>query len=106
MPDGATYEPGSYRGLARPDVLARVRAEGWAPVVVADPPGAVYRRHRHPEAKLLAFLAGSMNVTIAGKTYGCGPGDKLAIPGNVEHAAIVGPTGCTYLWSEQIREAR
>jgi quercetin dioxygenase-like cupin family protein len=97
------YEPGAYADLDRTRTLAAVRADGWEPAVFADPPGAVYPPHRHPETKLLAFLAGSMDVRVAGCAYRCGPGDKLVIPGGVEHAALVGPDGCTFVWSEQVR---
>ena len=98
------YEPRAYDGLDRAETLARVRAEDWEPAVIADPPGTVYPPHRHPEAKLLAFLTGSMEVRIDGQTFRCAPGDKLVISGDVEHVAVVGPAGCTYLWSEQVRD--
>ena len=96
--DGPRHEPGTYADLDQAQTLAAVRAEGWEPDVFADPPGAVYPPHRHPEAKLLAFLAGSMEVQVAGRAYRCRPGDKL------EHAARVGPAGCTFVWSEQVRD--
>ena len=98
------HQPGAYKGLDRQATLAKLRADGWEPVVFSDPPGFVYPPHRHAETKLLAFLAGSMDVAAGGGTYQCSAGDKLAIPGNVEHAAIVGPDGCAFFWSEQMRE--
>jgi len=52
---------------------------------------------------LLAILSGSMEVRVAGETYRCLPGDQVVIPGNVEHAALVGPDGCRFYWSEQMR---
>ncbi len=101
-----TYEPRAFAGLDRAEVLARVRAEGWEPAAFTDPPGALYPWHRHPEAKLLAFLTGSMEVRVEGQTYRCQAGDKLIIPGNAEHAAVVGPEGCTFFWSEQLGSER
>jgi mannose-6-phosphate isomerase-like protein (cupin superfamily) len=84
-------------------VRASLIADGWAPALIEDPPRHVYPPHRHPEAKLLAFLTGEMEVTAGEQTFRCAPGDQLVIPGDVEHAARVGPQGCTYFWSEQRR---
>jgi hypothetical protein len=66
--------------------------------------GAVYPPHRHATAKPLVFLAGSMAVTAAGRTYHCAAGDELDIAGKVEPAAVVGTDGCTFGWSERMRE--
>jgi mannose-6-phosphate isomerase-like protein (cupin superfamily) len=87
------YEPQRYAGLSRQEILSRVRDAGWD----------VYPPHQHTAAKLLAILSGSMAVTIDGQTYQCAPGDQVVIPGGVVHAAVVGPEGCTFYWSEQIR---
>lgn len=53
----------------------------------------VYPPHTHPETTLLAFVEGRMDVTVGREVYRCSPGDRLLIPGNVEHAAVVGPEG-------------
>ena len=74
-------------------MFGRLHAESRAPLAVADAPGAVYPPPRHPEAMLLAFPGGRMEVTIAGRPDRCGPGDNLAIPGDAEHAAVVGAEG-------------
>jgi mannose-6-phosphate isomerase-like protein (cupin superfamily) len=104
MTDRVTFEPGTLAGLSPEAARERVRQDGWDPAVIRDAPGTIYPPHRHPEAKLLGFLAGSMRVHAGGQVYTCGPGDRLVIPGNVEHAAEVGPAGCVFLWSEQVRE--
>jgi len=100
------YEPHAFAGQDQAQVREAVRRDGWDPLLVSDPPGAVYPPHHHAEAKLLAFLAGSMEVKVGGAVYRCLPGDKLIIPGGVEHAALVGPEGCVFFWSEQLREVR
>jgi uncharacterized protein YjlB len=97
------YEPQRYAGLSRQEILSRVRDAGWDPAPIDDPGGYVYPPHQHTAAKLLAILSGSMAVTIDGQTYQCAPGDQVVIPGGVVHAAVVGPEGCTFYWSEQIR---
>jgi gentisate 1,2-dioxygenase len=101
---GVIHQPRAFDGLDRLATLEQLRADGWEPAVFSDPPGFVYPAHRHPQAKLLAFLAGGMEVTAGGRTYRCAAGDKLVIPGSVEHAARVGPDGCTFYWSEQMRD--
>lgn len=96
------YQADFYRNLSAAQIEAQVIAEGFDPLRIADPPGHVYPPHTHPETKLLAFLQGSMEVTVAGQTYQCQAGDRLLIPGNVEHAARVTDEGCVYFWSEKV----
>jgi quercetin dioxygenase-like cupin family protein len=96
------YEPGYYETLTAAQIASKVHDEGFEPIRISDPPGAVYSPHTHPETKLLAFVHGTMRVSVQDKTYDCSPGDKLLIPGNVEHSALVGPEGCVYFWSEKI----
>lgn len=102
----AIYEPRAFAGKDEASVRAAVQREGWEPLLIHDPPGTVYPPHQHPEAKLLVFLRGSMEVKVDNAVYRCLPGDKLVIPGGVEHAAVVGPEGCVFFWSEQRREVR
>jgi quercetin dioxygenase-like cupin family protein len=96
------YEPRYYQNLNVAEIGRKVHEEGFDPLRISDPPGAVYSPHSHPETKLLAFLQGTMRVSVQGKTYDCSPGDKLIIRGNEEHSATVGSEGCIYFWSEKI----
>ncbi len=96
------YEPKYYLDLSAGEVAQKVRDEGFDPIRISDSPGTVYSPHSHPETKLLAFLQGTMQVRTEGQTYHCTPGDKLIIPGNVEHSALVGPEGCVFYWSEKL----
>ena len=92
-----------FYGTGDPGRVAEsVRAEGFDPLCINDPPGRVYAPHRHAETKLLAFLEGSMRVEVAGESYDCKAGDKLVIQGNIVHSALVGPEGCVFLWSERL----
>ena len=102
----ATHEPGLYRQLHADAILRLLEGEGWNPVPIADAPETVYEPHRHAATKLFAFLAGTMEVRAGGETFRCAAGDKLVIPGSVEHTATVGPEGCRYLWCEQLRGDR
>lgn len=78
--------------------------DGWDPVLIQDPPGYEYLPHQHVTSKLLVFLDGIMEVEAAGQRFTSSPGDRLEIPGSTVHSARVGAAGCTYYWSEQVRE--
>ncbi len=43
-----------------------------------------------------------MEVRVSGEVYHCSAGDRLIIPGDVEHSAVVGLDGCGFFWSEQL----
>jgi mannose-6-phosphate isomerase-like protein (cupin superfamily) len=101
MPE-SLYTPTRFTDLDPGAVLDQLRRDGWDPIPIADPPGYVYPPHSHVETKLLAILRGSMEVRITGEVHRCLPGDQVVIPGGVEHAARVGPDGCTFYWSEQL----
>ena len=96
------FERAYYKDLPIAEIAEKVREEGFDPLRISDPPGAVYTPHTHPETKLLAFLHGTMQVTVQGQSFTCAVGDKLFIPGNVEHSALVGAEGCVYFWSEKV----
>jgi quercetin dioxygenase-like cupin family protein len=90
-----------YAGLSPLEIAEEIKREGFHPIRIVDAPGAVYPVHSHPETKLLAFLEGEMEVRVGETLYHCEPGDKLFIPGNVEHSAKAGPRGCIFYWSEK-----
>ena len=97
------YAPNIHRDLDPQVVLEGLRRDGWDPIPISDPPGYVYPPHSHATTKLLAILSGSMEVRVGDKTWRCLSGDQVIIPGGVEHAALVGPDGCQFFWSEQLR---
>ena len=96
------YQAQFYNKNDKDSIEAEIRKEGFDPILVHDPAGHVYPAHRHPETKLLAFLLGEMTVKVGDNTFKCAPGDKVVIPGNVEHSAAVGPEGCVFFWSEKL----
>jgi mannose-6-phosphate isomerase-like protein (cupin superfamily) len=98
------YEPEIYARMDETAVRADLERDGWDPRLFTDPSGTVYPPHRHAETKLLAFIRGSMEVRVGDQIYRCLAGDKLVIPGGTKHAAVAGPEGCTFFWSEQLRE--
>ena len=96
------YQSDFYKGLTVAQISEKVVEEGFDPIRIVDPPGHIYPPHHHAETKLLAFLEGAMDVIVQGEQYHCKPGDKLLIPGNIEHSAVVQSAGCTYFWSEKL----
>lgn len=96
------YQAQFYKDIDKERIAEEVEAEGFEPVCISDPPGRIYELHKHPETKLLVFLEGSMEVTVKDVSFNCSPGDKLVIPGNTEHSAVVGSSGCTFFWSEKL----
>jgi quercetin dioxygenase-like cupin family protein len=96
------YQAKFYKAISQKQIAEEVRKEGFDPLHIVDPSGHLYPPHRHPETKLLVFLQGGMEVTVADQRFTCRPGDKLVIPGNVEHSAEVGPEGCVFFWSEKL----
>ena len=88
--------------MSQSDIKKAVTEEGFSPVLVTDSPGFVYEEHHHKETKLLACLKGTMNVVVNREPLVFEPGDKLIIPGNIHHSAVVGTDGCQYFWAEKV----
>ncbi|MBI4080342.1 MAG: cupin domain-containing protein [Candidatus Levybacteria bacterium] len=96
------YKNHAYRDKTENEIRKEILEEGFDPIKISNGSGFVYALHQHPETKLLVFLEGSMDVTVHGETYRCLPGDKMIIPGNTPHSAVVGKEGCIFFWSEKI----
>jgi mannose-6-phosphate isomerase-like protein (cupin superfamily) len=100
------FERGVFANTAIEIVREAIAVDGWDPVVIDDASGTVYPEHAHAADKLLVFVSGSMEVEAGGQRFDCQPGDRLVIAGSTPHAAWVGQDGCTFFWSEQVRERR
>ena len=110
-PDQPADRPGLVRpGLGRlrlpdadpPDarsVERRLRTEGVEPYAWSNGPGDRYARHSHAYTKLLMCAAGSITFLVGeeGTPVELHPGEGFVLPAGTEHAAVVGPDGCTCL---------
>lgn len=96
------FSKGLYSDRRENEIKEIIRSDGFEPTKFSDTPGYVYTPHTHPETKLLAFLDGSMEVVVANEIYNCVKGDRLIIPGNILHSAVVGKDGCVFFWSEKL----
>jgi quercetin dioxygenase-like cupin family protein len=91
-----------WRDADPPDpasVERRLRAEGTEPYAWSNGPGDRYAGHAHAYTKLLMCAAGSITFLIGeeGTPLELRPGEGLVLPAGTEHAAVVGPAGCTCL---------
>ena len=82
----------------RASTVDRLRGEGLVPSAWSNGPGDRYAGHRHGYDKILVVAAGS----IVFGTAGIGPvalavGDRLELPADTDHDAVVGPDGVTCL---------
>lgn len=91
-----------YHTLNEEEIIGALREEEFNPIKIVDEADYEYRPHSHPESKVVVLLKGSMTVHVLGEEYQCEPGDKILIPGNIEHSATVGPGGCEFLWAEKM----
>jgi len=60
-------------------------------------PDAGIPMHSHPHEQLGLVLEGEIEMTIAGDTRICRPGDAYTIPGEIPHSGKAGPAGCLVL---------
>ncbi|MFZ5424674.1 MAG: cupin domain-containing protein [Patescibacteria group bacterium] len=95
------YTKGFYKGQTNEEIKEEIMAEGFVPVKITNSSGYVYNAHSHSETKLLAFLQGGMEVRVEESFFKCSEGDKLVIPGNKVHSAIVLSGGCVFYWAEK-----
>ena len=71
-------------------VREKLTAERWE-----NGPGAVYAVHDHPYAKVLIVERGSITFMLPreGREVMMKPGDRLDLPPQTPHSAVVGPDG-------------
>jgi quercetin dioxygenase-like cupin family protein len=87
--------------ISRDQIIEEMKKDGFKPELVNDEPNFIYKPHKHNETKLIVCLEGSMKIVVDGKTVNFEVGDKLRIPGDTLHSAVVGNKGCVYFWSEK-----
>jgi quercetin dioxygenase-like cupin family protein len=81
------------------DIEARLRAEGLEPGVWGNGAGDRYSPHEHGYDKVLVCVAGSIRFGLpgSGSVVELAEGDRLDLPANTRHDAVVGPDGVTCL---------
>jgi hypothetical protein len=80
----------------RADALEAFRSEGCsAPRPWSNGPGDEYGWHEHAYHKVLFCLAGSITFHLRVGDVVLAAGDRLDLEPGTEHAATVGPEGCS-----------
>jgi quercetin dioxygenase-like cupin family protein len=77
--------------------VARLRQEGLDPVRWSNGPGDRYAGHRHAYDKVIVVERGSIAFGVEGETVRLSAGDRLELPADIDHEAIVGPDGVVCL---------
>jgi mannose-6-phosphate isomerase-like protein (cupin superfamily) len=90
----ATTTPGAVRG--REEALAAFASEGCsAPRPWGNGPGDTYGVHAHGYHKVLFCLEGSITFHLSEGEMTLRAGDRLDLEPGTDHAATVGPEGCS-----------
>lgn len=86
------------------DYEAVLRAEGFLHVYSwEDPAGTAYEAHAHKGPVSMYITKGSLMFSLPGtNTLMLRKGDRLDVPVGVEHTAVVGPQGCSFVVGEMI----
>jgi quercetin dioxygenase-like cupin family protein len=83
----------------RASLEARLKAEGLEVSAWSNLPGDSFPERVNDHDKVLVTVDGSITFGLTG--YGVGyvltPGERLDLPANIPHDAVVGPKGVTYL---------
>ncbi len=77
----------------------RLRAAGVEPWAWSNAPGDRYGAHDHATTKLLICAEGSITFLIGSDEapVELAAGSGFVLPAGTQHAAVVGPDGCTCL---------
>lgn len=89
-----------YKGNTEEEIKKSIEDEGFKPLRVQNTSNYEYDPHQHASIKVLAFLSGSMEVSVDGTIYHCAKDDRVVIASNAVHAANVGEGGCEFFWAE------
>jgi quercetin dioxygenase-like cupin family protein len=97
-----------HEGAPPPDeraARALLSSENLAPYAWGNPPHDRYPAHRHPYHKVLICLSGSIvfDLPELGRAFELRPGDRLDLPPDLLHAAVVGPDGVVCLEAHRTR---
>jgi quercetin dioxygenase-like cupin family protein len=86
-------------GNAADRLRAELRAEGLEPGEWSNGPGERYGAHEHGYDKVIVVASGSITfgVPASGSSLELEVGDRLELPADTRHDAIVGPIGVTCL---------
>lgn len=81
------------------DAAQRLRGEGLAPGAWSNGPGDRYGAHDHDYDKVIVVESGSIRFGLpdSGSAIELDVGDRLELPADTRHDAVVGPAGVSCL---------
>ena len=81
--------------MADSDPAARLQAEGLRAGAWGNGPGDRYGAHEHDYDKVIVVVAGSIVFGLpgSGASVAMAAGDRLELPAETRHDALVGPAG-------------
>jgi len=79
------------------ELMSKLRTEASGCYSWSNGPGDRYAAHRHNFEKVLYCVDGSITFVLEGegKRLELKPGDRMVLPAETVHSAIVGTSGCT-----------
>jgi quercetin dioxygenase-like cupin family protein len=79
------------------DLMNKLRSEASGCYSWSNGPGDRYAAHSHGFEKVLYCVDGSITFVLEdeGKRLELKPGDRMVLPTDTVHSAVVGPSGCT-----------
>ena len=77
--------------------MTRLRGEARGCYSWSNGPGDRYGAHSHGYEKVLYCVEGSITFTLdaEGRSIELKAGDRMVLPAQTIHSAVVGPAGCT-----------
>ena len=97
--DGAAGDALDHASGVHPRAMARLSAEGLDASEWSSGPGERYLAHRHDYDKVLVCVEGRIDFWLReyARTARLEPGDRLELPSNTLHEAVVGRAGARCL---------
>lgn len=90
-----------YADISTDKIEDGLRANGYDPLLIHEPPDTRLEAHNHPPKHILVIVDGEMELEIDSNQSTLYPGDMATIPPRTTHAATFGSQGCRYFWIEQ-----
>ncbi len=71
------------------DLQRMLHAEGLEFDLYSDSPGTKYGRHKHSFDDFIVIVSGQMKIITDAQEWTMKPGDRLNLPANTAHSAVV-----------------
>jgi quercetin dioxygenase-like cupin family protein len=84
-------------GVEKTALVGILEVEGLIVTEWSDHAHAEYPVHGHAHREVRIVLEGGMTITVAGRSYELGPGDRIDLESDERHSARVHSSGVKYL---------